>query len=179
MGYLQAHPEASQRVLAVVSLSRLGAWEQLAFGPDLDAPAPKGGLCLQGEGAERERREGICWLREMWARVLDLGDPGALDQVERELAGPCGLGESPDWLIERARAAARDLGVPAEARCYCPGAVHHLPFQYRGLATLAVCGEGNDLADTPYDTLETIRVERLGKAAAFVYQLIVELGRNP
>lgn len=175
IAYTQAHDIDPQCVLAVLNVKRVGAWRRLLIGHDLGAPSADGTPSLSAEEQERIQQQGQFFLKGNQVRTLDLTDEQLFKRIERELQGPAGLGESPPGLVQHALRIAESMGYPAEAACY-PCASDYEVFLYEGLPTLAVCGEGNNLADLPYDTAETLRAEPLARSAALVYQLVTELG---
>ena len=174
VAYAQAHDSEASRVLAVLDVERAGAWRRLLIGHDLDAPGAEGAP-LTAEERERLRQEGQFFLKANQVRTLDLDDGQLLAHIERELEGPAGVGESPPELVARALRVAGELGYPAAAACY-PCAADYEDFLYEGLPAVVICGEGNGLAGLPYDTAETLGAGPLARAAALVYQLVMELG---
>jgi len=173
IAYFLAHDIEPKNIVAALEFNRLGAFEKILIGHDIDA-ANLEELMLDKEELEKERRKGQFVIRANWVRTLNLDDPNLIDWVDKLLTGSCGLAESPDKLLEKAKSVAKSLDIKAETSYYpCVG--DYYSFLYKEIPTIILCGEGNLLAGSPYDTIKTIKESSLSKASALAYQLILEL----
>lgn len=174
--YVLGHQMASATPLAVLEIDQLGNWDRLVVGTDLEAPT------WNGEPLDREeqaqiRQEGQSFLTPTLLQSVDLDNTNPSVWIERERAKGGGLSESPSALVDQALDVADSLGIIAEARAY-PCSRGYLIFLMREYPAMAVCGEGNGLAGSRYDTADTLRPEAMDRALALVIQVLNELVVN-
>jgi hypothetical protein len=176
IAYLLNNDIEPENIIAAIEFNRVGAFDKLLVGHDLDA-ANLEELMLDKEILRKERQIGQFVIKANWVRTINLGDVNIIDRINKLLKGSCGLGESPDKLIEKAIDVTEKLDCQAESSYYpCIG--DYYAFLYKEIPAIILCGEGNMLAGSPYDTIENIKESSLDKAAALGYQLILELGSD-
>ncbi|MEW6568800.1 MAG: FtsX-like permease family protein, partial [Chloroflexota bacterium] len=163
---LQESPVEASNVVGVLVLERLGGWRQLSVAADAALREPS-----QAAGAED-------FLRPYWMQCLDVGRVGAMDWLRREEATSARAAGAPPVLLDSALKAGQSLEIEIERQGDPCGGMY-AAFLYRGLPAVELCGLGNDLVSTPYDTIVGLQGNRLLQAVVVAYQMIQSwLGGN-
>jgi cell division protein FtsX len=176
IAYIQAHEEDARHVRAVLEFEQVGNWMNLMIGHDLDATTGDGGP-LDAATYEILSEEGQSFLKANWIQRMDLSNPYLEDWLAQVKARGGGMSESPPELVDLGLTTAASLEIAAEPGAYpCPG--NYVAFMFDDLPAIVVCGEGNGLAGSQYDTIESLRPEQLAKAVAWGYQMILQLAKE-
>jgi hypothetical protein len=171
--YLQTHADEISEVGAVLELQQVGDWEKLMIGHDLDAVTVDG-TPLDTATITELRQEGQSFLLPNWTQRIDLSRSDLDQWLVEQVSKDGGLSESPSSIIESAILLAKGLGIDARVLAYpCPGS--YMAFLYGNVPTVVVCGEGNDLAGSAYDSATTLHAEKMAQAASLMYELIMTL----
>jgi hypothetical protein len=164
--FLQMEELHQPKVLAVLELDELGDWEKIAMSVDLS------GKDTDPQNVEKLKEDGQAYLQELWIRRLDLDKPELLKWIDSETTQGGGLSETPLFLRTIAQQAASELGITLTPFVFSPCTQTGHTFLAKGFPTLILCGQGNGLAGTSYDTPQNLDSQKLRKAIALAYSII-------
>lgn len=170
MAYLYDYPLEEKQVRMVIDLNRLGKWDQLVVESSFAEPSPWNDLTPEYQ--KKYRTEGQFQLRQNWQSYINLSQPDPLASFADFSRVPLGKGESPDSLIQGMIHSGQALNVeilPGSSGC----SGYFSTFLSQDLPAIALCGMGNDLADTVYDDKSNIDKGNLQKAAGILYDFIL------
>ncbi|MDD5369578.1 MAG: M28 family peptidase, partial [Anaerolineaceae bacterium] len=173
--YLLSHESELSHVRTVLEFDQVGAWEKLLLGTTLNGPDPNGSL-LSTDQIQTIRAGGLAYLTPLWTKRLDVDRADLSAWLEAQLAHISTQVETPPSLLNEASQAAEALGITVEKRA-SPCMSNQPVFLYRDLPALLICGQGNGLAGSEFDSADTLHADKLHQAVALGYQLILQLER--
>ncbi len=163
----------TEQPIAVLYFDALGVWDELVYASRLDAPDAENTL------SEDERaqilEQGNAFLASLTLLQLDLDTPDLAAMLDAwEARERYGLGQSPDLLVQYATAAAAQSGVTVAPR-YLSACDSVMLFLSADYSALGVCGAGDSLQGSYFDTPDRIERQAYRQALGFGYQLIQTL----
>ena len=171
--FLRSQEIKNQQVRFVLEIDQLGNWDHLALSS------------VQSEqqsnliNIEKVQKEGQAFLRDIWMRRIDLGDSSSINLMNTFFDQPIGLSESPIDMRQTAQEVATMLTIPLQLYAFSPCDLTGHVFLFMRYPTLMVCGQGNGLAGTEYDTPQSLNTEKLQKSIgwinAFLEQMVTHL----
>lgn len=172
--YLQLREEDAARVTAVYVVAQTGKWEQLSYGQVLSVNRADTISQLQEptEDLSRYDAEGQFFLRRNWQAVLDLDRSELTNWVKTQQTRRLGYSESPEELRDSVRMAGEAEGVSiSPTNSGCP--IYLAFLLSANLPAAGICGLGDDLAGTEFDTAAQIQPANLRQATLLLYQSIL------
>ena len=174
ISYWESREVDPENIIAVLVLEQLGSWDRLIAGVDLASPGPDGYI-LPEEIQTDAMQSGLSWMEPLLVRRFNL-ESGSIEDWQRSIREyDYGPRQSPPDLLDIAVQAASDLDIELSLRFgSCDPSI--LPFLYWRLPSVIICGEGNGVIGSPFDTIDTLDSGKLKTALAFSYHLIELLG---
>ena len=174
ISYWESREVDPENIIAVLVLEQLGSWDRLIAGVDLASPGPDGYI-LPEEIQTDAMQSGLSWMEPLLVRRFNL-ESGSIEDWQRSIREyDYGPRQSPPDILDIAAQAASDLDIDFSLRFgSCDPSI--LPFLYWRLPSVIICGEGNGVIGSPFDTIDTLDSGKLKTALAFSYHLIELLG---
>lgn len=171
--FLDLEETKAPQVNYVIELDQLGNWEKMSMSADLS------GQDTSLEDIARLKQEGQYFVQKYRTSRINLDRPELIQWMASVPKQGGGLSETPPGFRQIVQEAASDMDIPLQPYVYSPCTLTGHVFLSRGYPTVMLCGQGNGLAGTEYDTAQSLNSDKIQKSIGLIYMILQRIGTQP